>query len=99
VPTLDREPTEVVNPEVLARWRKFVPEGIIEALIRQRTLVMEARRVEEYIRTPQFTYPAPLLPKMEIESKVFAVAIDWDGHIAERRTGADAIGRTERRVV
>ena len=82
---------------VLARWRMWgVPEETIQAIIKQHQRVVEARRIERRIRIPQLDYLVPELLKVEEEPKVMAIALDTDGWLEERRTGADKIGRIDR---
>jgi len=88
----------VVKPDMLAKWRKWgVPENIIERAIKQRTLILEIRKKEEWITIPDFAYKLPRLPKIEANPWGFAKIIDTEGHIAVRfRYVADKIRKTDR---
>lgn len=93
---LELKEAEVVKPEVIARWRTFVSEDMLRAIIRQREWLIEARRTEEWIRPPYFAYPTPRLKGIEEKPEVFAMAIDTDGWLTEAPAGRDKIGRIDR---
>lgn len=83
----------MLSPKVLARWRTFLPEETVEAILQHREKVIEMRRVEERIRVPDFAYYMPRLRPIEEKPEVFAMGIDTDGWISTR------VSRTKRHKV
>ena len=82
---------------MLARWSTFLPEETVQAIIQQREWVAEARRIEEWIRVPNFAYDMPRLTTIEQKPEVFAMAIDTDGWIYPRRPmRCDKIAKKDR---
>lgn len=87
-----------VKLETLAKWRQWgVPEDIIKRAIKQRTALIQARKVEERITIPHFAYPMPRLPQIEAQTWGFAKVIDTEGWIETRHfRGKDRIRRIDR---
>lgn len=88
---------EVVKPEVLVKWRTFLPEKTIWELITQRRYVVKQRQLEERITVSNFKYKMPRMPEAEKNPKALALAIMSDGSIRPKTfKGSDRIGRIDR---
>ena len=84
----------VIRPELLKRWRKFVPEPIIEKMIKHREWATHQRLKEQWywVRIPNIEYLVPPLPIIKEKAEVYAGKMDCDGWLETRlRMGKDRV--------